>query len=548
MLKFLSDIFAPIGKTVPEPAWLKQKKRGSNPSPFIQQTATSLPLDFYPIFENSKRNVQIQQEENVRGKILDSFLKPSHGDLRSFSNLHLEILEKDPIFYGHLSRWYQETGSIRDHHELFASHLLASPFTEHREHGMALFQFLRPYQAARSVRYTKEALHYPTRMLKKAVQFYLKRREKNPLWFDECVIRDQHSLKYLYTTLHIRASARAEATLFQESPPLDSRVQALKELARSADDPDKQARIIAQKRIHFTTAVGAVQQITPGILYALLSVMTPQQVINHLKFFEKRGGLQNPDIKNLISEKLKDGLREARVADFKSLVALKKIRADEEISENLLRLTHERIRNRGRIQTPTALFVDKSGSMSECIDLGKQLAALCSTITDSEFYVYAFDTQAYEIKSSGKEFAEWDKAFRLIKPCGGTSIGSPFRHLTNQEIEQIILISDGEENTPPYFRIMLEKYEKLHQKEVRVLFIKVNKTAMNSPLELQMEGKNFTVISFNGDYYNLPNVIPLLIKGDHHDLVWEILKTPLYTKADLENLPAGFNEETYEIL
>jgi hypothetical protein len=354
-------------------------------------------------------------------------------------------------------------------------------------------------------------------------------------------------LKYLYATLHIKPGERAEKVLFEDKPPHDSRVQIASRLKSLADRPDEQARLIVNHRLHYTARIGAIKHFTPAILYALAFVMTPQQVINNLKFFEKRGALKAPHTRAVVEEKLRQGAKESRVSDFKSMVALSKLEADGDMAEKLLELTAARVKNRGEIKVPTALFVDKSGSMERCIEIGKLLATMCSTIATSDLYVYAFDTNSFEIKAKENNFACWESAFARIRANNATSIGAPFMRLMNREIDQVVVITDGEENAPPHFKDMLETYEGLHKKKVRVIMVKVSNNPC-TPLEADMAGRDMMVIPFDGDYYNLPNVIPLLCAGNNFELVEDVLSMELYTNENLSTLPVQFNEETFEVL
>jgi hypothetical protein len=503
--------------------------------------------EFVSVFEAAQNPAPAQDEKGIRARLVDSFLKASHGDLASFARLHLEALSKDPIFYGHLARWYFERGSIRDHQELFAAHLLTSPYPEHREHGKVLMQVLRPYQVERIVKYCKEILSYPTRALRSAVTFYLRRREDNVLWFDEHVIRRRGAMKYLYSSLHIRPCPRADRVLFKNDPPEDSRVLIAAQLEKLRNDPARQAELIVKHRIHYTAALGAIKHFTPGVVFALATVMTPQQIINNLTFFEKRGGLKDSYTRQVIEEKIRYGVTESRVSDFKSLVALRKIQADEDLAKTLLDMTYQRLRNRGRITVPTAIFVDKSGSMEACIEIGKLLATMCSSLAESDLHVHAFDAYSFEVKAKGTDFAAWEQAFAPIKADGATSIGAPLRQLMKHNIDQILIISDGEENTAPMFRGALKAYEDKHKKTVRVIFLKV-RTKNETPLDRDLSGRDGMIIPFDGDYYNLPNVVPLLCTGNDFELVDEIMQLPLHKSEDLLNLPPGFNDKTFEVL
>ncbi|MHB2019634.1 MAG: hypothetical protein ACYCW6_22045 [Candidatus Xenobia bacterium] len=396
-------------------------------------------------------------ESSARARLLDSFVQCPHGHLAGYQALHLEALQRDPLFYAPLARWCREHGAVRDHNELFAAHLICSPFPDHREHGEVLLQYLRPYQVVNVIDYCKRVLHFTPRRLRTAVQFYLlRRRESDTAWFDEHVMRNKHAMKRLYASLHIAPSERAETILFAERPPTGSRLAAVQELARLGTQPAEQARLILQHHIHFTTALGTIKAFTPCLLYALISVMTPQQAINNLAFLQKRGCLELAETRQALNLRLQTAIREGRVSDMKTRVALSQLPSvDHSLADSLLRITQKRLRNRGRLTEPTALLVDKSGSMQACIEIGKLLATMCSTIADADLWVYAFDSHAFRIEPSDRSFPAWERAFSRIIADGATSIGAGLVPLMNARVRQVVVITDGEENQDPYFAEVL---------------------------------------------------------------------------------------------
>ena len=482
-------------------------------------------------------------ELSARQTLLNSFLEASHGKLQAQGEKHARALKMDPALYGHLSRWYQQNGSLRDHHELFGAHLLDAPDPEFRGHAKVLVQTLRPYQLSRMVRYSKEVLKNHNRALKSAVLFYLKRREADPLWFDECVLRDRRSMRYLYATLHIRPGERAQRVLFDEKPPADSRLRVVGQLHGLRSNPREQARLIRQHRIQFTTALGAAGPLVPELLESLVEVMTPQQLINNLAFLQRRGALEVPALRVKVMEKIQLAKTESRVHDAKSLAALKHLAPDPALRRELMEMSQTRLRSRGSITKPTALLVDKSGSMQVCVEIGKMLACLCSTIAEAPLFVEAFDADSFTVCSQEPTFDGWEQAFRNIKADGWTSLGAPLRKLRDQHFEQILLISDGVENTQPFFCEELRKTGR----EIEVIWLKVGNACLTSLEESASRlGVALRTIPFHGDYYNLPNLVPMLCSKN--TLVSEILECPLYGEADLQSLPAGFCPETYEIL
>jgi hypothetical protein len=174
----------------------------------------------------------------------------------------------------------------------------------------------------------------------------------------------------------------------------------------------------------------------------------------------------------------------------------------------------------------TALFVDKSGSMTQAIEIAKQLAALISAVITAEFHVYAFDTAAFEIKAKvpgGKRpsLSDWEAAFKFIKANGGTSIGVALAKMTKERVyvEQIVLVTDEGENTAPHFRDAWTEYAKEMHVAPGVIIVKVGNS--HAPFERGLQERGIEVMGyeFKGDQYSLPNVLPLLAMPSRSELV-----------------------------
>ncbi|MBV9713254.1 MAG: hypothetical protein JO011_20315, partial [Ktedonobacteraceae bacterium] len=213
-------------------------------------------------------------EHDVRVQILNSFLTTPHRKIEELAPLHTSALERDPLFYGHLAPWYFEKGEVRDHKTLFVAHLATSDFPEFREAAWMLLQRLAPFEVARVVDHSKRVIGKTPRSLRGAVSHYLKTREDNVRQFDGAALRARNDLKHLYASLRLKPGFRAQAILFDEQPPMDSPLAALKQLAK-AQNADEQAHIILEHRLPYTTAVGAVKHMTPALLIALINAMSP---------------------------------------------------------------------------------------------------------------------------------------------------------------------------------------------------------------------------------------------------------------------------------
>src|SRR5262249_19219485 len=142
------------------------------------------------------------------------------------------------------------------------------------------------------------------------------------------------------------------------------------------------------------------------------------EVINNINSLKARGAFEHAQVKALIDEKLTQAANADRVSAFKVMKAAETTVIDQATAARLAQIANEQVQKRGKISRPTALFVDKSGSMTTAIEVGKQIAALISGISDGDLFVYAFDTMAYPITASGRQLSDWEKAFQHIFPQG----------------------------------------------------------------------------------------------------------------------------------
>ena len=475
-------------------------------------------------------------EQDVRIQILNSFLITPHRKLEELAPLHTSALERDPLFYGHLAPWYFEKGEVRDHKVLFVSHLATSEFSEFREAAWVLLQKLAPYEVARVLDHSKRVIGKAPRSLKSAIAHYLKTRENNVKQFDGAALRARDDLKHLYASLRLKPGPRAQAILFDEQPPEDSPLAALKKLAK-AESAEEQALVILDNKIPYTTAIGAVKHVTPALLVALIASMSPQEVINNMAALKRRGAMDDKDVKALIEQKLAEAASDKRVSTMKAKKAIEVAKLDEESERILTEVTDQRIADKVEIKRATALFVDKSSSMTSAIEVAKQLAALVSAVITADFHVYAFDSAAFEVKAKVAKdqrpaLSDWEKAFKFIKADGSTSIGAALAKMTRDRVyaEQVVIVTDEGENTAPYFRDAWEEYKTVMKSVLSVIIVQVGGANHSFVTGLQNRGIEVMRYQFQGDMYSLPNVLPLLSMPSKSELADLIMQYPLPTR------------------
>jgi hypothetical protein len=502
----------------------------------------------------------VRDERDLRLEMLNTLTTTPHRELMPLWQLHEHLCAQDPRFYVRLAAWYHVKGEVRDHKEMFVIALCLSSFEGHREVGLALLRKLPPHQVLRVVdfisgrvltrkklasrRPTRKAAQRATRevvgrvglfrslprSLRTEVERYLRQREANPAWFDSSVLVARKALKRLYALLHVRPSPRAQAILFDNDPPADSRLSALKRIA-TAPTPQAVADEILASKLPFRVAVSVLPQITPETLEALADRMTPQEVINHLAMLQRHGGMAHLNVRAIIETKLEAAKRDRRVSALKADVAGKAVEAagGAGFEAQLDEVADARLKAQGKLRRSTGLLVDKSGSMEVAIDTGNRIAAMLSSIAQKELYVYAFDTMAYEITSPTRDWAGWKKAFEGIHANGETSVGVSLELMRRrkQAVEQLIIVTDEEEYNPPFFVESYLKYRQELKVSPTITFVKVPDSTTKLEQQCKRAGLPYSVFEFTGDYYALPNLIALVEPPSQLDLLLDIMEWPL---------------------
>lgn len=499
-------------------------------------------------------------ETDLRLGMLNSLLTCPHRKLGLVAPLHAELVKTDPRFYVRLAAWYADHGDVRDHKEMFVVTLATSDFPGHRDVGLAMLRELPPYQLGRVIDFihgvTEEVSvevaaekgkpaervkmtatdglgRNVPRSVRTEVTRYLREREADDRWFDAAALTARKTLKRLYALLHVKPGPRAQAVLFDEHPPEGSKLAGLKALAQ-ADDPDLQAKLIAEHDVPFRVAVGLVKAVTPSVLKALVGRMSPQEVINNLDTLRRRGGFEDAAVKALIEAKLEDARTATRVSAFKAETARDAVALPADVKAKLDAVADAQVKARGRIARPTALLIDKSGSMTQAIEIGKRLGSLLAAVADRELFVYAFDTIAYPVEAAGPDLAAWEKALTGITAGGGTSVGVAVEQLRKkkQYVEQLVVVTDEGENTDPKFVPALLKYREELKADPAVCFVKVGGASAQLEDECKRAGIVADAYQFHGDYYALPNLVPLLARPSKLELLQEVLEYPLPTRRE----------------
>ena len=248
----------------------------------------------------------------------------------------------------------------------------------------------------------------------------------------------------------------------------------LKELAK-AESPAEQARAIIEHAIPYRVAATVIKQMTPDGPAGPDRADEPAGVDQQPRGSPPPGrvrqsGPQGPDRGEAPGGQDRRPRQRLQGRGGRS----RRPTLSDDVRRTLEQVADAQVKAKGRIERPTALLIDKSGSMSVAIELGKRIGALVSAVCAQALYVYAFDTIAYPIEAAGTDLAAWEKALKGIKAGGGTSCGVAVEMMRRkkQYVEQIIVVTDEEENTAPLFVETLKKYREEVKADPNVCFVR----------------------------------------------------------------------------
>ena len=512
---------------------------------------------------------RVGTENDIRLQIFNSFMSCPHRDTEAAQKIHEEMRSRDPLFYAHLAAWYRKQGDqLRDHNEIFSAMLMTDPFVENREVGLALFRDHATFMKDKILGFIKgkkvklrektgkkikvgKKLHdevtvtekevglkktLPT-ALKTEIKNFLEWLEADPTKFDAVALRNGRALKNLYFAKGnhgFKHSDRAQKVLFEKVYPEDSKLAVLKKVTE-AKTPQAAAKLIVENKLPYSIAVGLVDKITPTILVALIDAMSPQEVISNMASLQDQGALDNPDTKAMIEAKLEKAKTSKGGSSLKAKTATKTGRIkDEAIAKKMDDVSDVLIQKTGTIQVDTAVFIDRSGSMQEAIEVGKNVSALISGVTTANLYAVAFDDSPMEIVSQGKTLSDWEKAFRGVRPGGSTSIGCALHYLMTKKriVENIVVVTDEGENAEPLFYKVYADYCKTFSVKPHVIIIHVGGGNDSTFRDyLKRAGIAHDLYTPNAkDNYSLPGLVTVLSRKSKLDMVMEVMDTPLPTR------------------
>jgi hypothetical protein len=96
-----------------------------------------------------------------------------------------------------------------------------------------------------------------------------------------------------------------------------------------------------------------------------------------------------------------------------------------------------------------------------------------------------------------------------------------------QYVEQMVMVTDEGENTLPYLPEALKEYRERLKADPAFCIVRTRGGVDYLEKRLKAAGIACDAYQFDGDYYALPNLLPLLTRPSKLELLMEILEYPL---------------------
>ncbi len=236
-----------------------------------------------------------------------------------------------------------------------------------------------------------------------------------------------------------------------------------------------------------------------------------------------------PEIKSLVEAKLEEAKTADRVSAFKAEKAIEAAGVSDDLREQLEDVADTQVKAKGRISRPTALLIDKSASMEQAIELGKRIGAMISAVCEKELFYVRLRHDGLRDRAGGHDLADWERAFRghygrrlHVVWCGFEVPGAeePVRRADHHDHRRTGKHRAG-------FRAKLARSTASECRPIRRSVSSARRVAVAISRTLPSQYIAVDVFEFSGDYYSLPNLVPMLSRPSKLELLMEIMDYPL---------------------
>jgi hypothetical protein len=472
----------------------------------------------------------------TKTKILSELGKSVHGKLEAYLPICQEAALKDGEFFAHLLCWDASNGQIRDAHLALPviSLSVAGLHQEFISNAWAHLAKLGPRDLLRATVFAREKKLISEYRLRCFVARYLLGFEQNRGTWTRVALQHRDTLRKLYRRFKVHRPGWVDSILFNSEYPAGSVWDAIKNLYLMS--PVEAAGTILQHKIPFLTARAALREKAkhPDVVMALIKSMSPSELVNNTAALEKLGLKTTPALRAAFEE----GLKKAATSKKNTFKATRAVGAvsDDGLKQKLRDLQENQIASLAGVDGNWLVLGDKSGSMSQAIDLAVLISATLAKMVKGEVNLVFFDTAPRGERVTGLTYEQIVSKTRHIRAGGGTSIGCGLLYAVEKQlpVDGIAIISDGEENTPPLFVSVYVALCQSLSKSIPVYFYRTVGGISNLGGQFKAAGVDLQEFDCTDriDYYSLPNLAATM-RTNRYSLVDEVMATKLLRLEDV---------------
>ena len=488
-----------------------------------------------------------EKELNIKNKLVQQLFKTPHGKLDDYVDL-FSIASGDKDLFAHYIAWNNLNSKITDSKcalPVIALRTLSRNDQEYGENAIASLMLLNPRELCKAYQFSKRLSECGTtisggwrRRLQEAMQKYLSIRESSVGWWDKAVVRNRKAMLALYAVSHYKPSERSQKILFEKQYPKNSVFQVIKDLKNMT--PLESCGQILKYNLPMSVVIGSGVKIKDNrdVLLAMVSNMTGNELLNSSVMLKNLGAFNFPEVLSAYDNSIEKAKTDKRVNIFKASKAIEKV--DNKIAKKLVSIQNEKEKEIKNIDANVLILGDCSGSMENAIEVTKKIASVISNKVSGNKYLVFFSNSPRLFDITDKTSQQIYDLTKNIRAHGMTSIGCGLEYITDKklDVDVIIIVSDGGDNTEPLFNKAYKNYCNKMNIEPLVYFFNVKGNSTDS-LSIYCKKSGIIIekyeIDKTFDYYSLPNILST-IKKNRYDLLNQILSTPLLKLSDCFNM------------
>jgi hypothetical protein len=533
----------------------------------------------------------VQEAALTKPEMIAALTRSPHGALEQYLPLAQRAANDDPDFFAHLIAWNHVHGEIRDAKVALPLIALASASAQGvagralAENALAHLADLPPrslakglldrrlvVKPAKPVKGQKlpppitlppfaKVCGAPQRVLRRLVERYLRDLEADRRTYERVALQHRHTLHELYAHGRVarpewvgeilfhgeRGRRRPDAPkVYPAEGTIFGHVRRLKDMSLL-----EAAGTITKYKIPFLIARGALgtKVKDSDAVLALIKAMSPTELVTNAKWLETLGVKTIPALRAAFEEALgKAAKGKGTTATLKTTRAadrLAETSGEDDVLVSKLRVLQEKqIDNLGTIEGDWLVLGDKSGSMTAAIEMAMEIAALLARLVAGRVFLILFDTSPRFYEVTQYSYEQLRALVGGIRADGGTSIGCGLQAMLERgvKVDGIAIVSDGGENTGPYFGDVYPKYcAKLGAEPNVYLYQTLGDPDTDFKrycTAAKIDVQRFDVRHGTVDRYSLPDLVKSMRVG-RYMLLDDILNTPLHTVDEVLRRTTG---------